>query len=596
MNKRYALHEVTKELVGVAMEREFAELVIKNGNLINVNTAEIIHNTDIAVTHGRIALIGDASKTIGPNTKVIDATGLYISPGFMDGHIHVESSMLTVKEYAKTVIPHGTTAIFMDPHEIANVLGVDGVKLMIEDGKNIPLRVYTTMPSCVPAAYGFEDTGAVLSPEDVSHGMSWDSIIGLGEMMNFPGVLSSDSGIHQELAATLKNNKTITGHYSMPEIENGLNAYIASGARCCHESVRHEDALAKMRLGMYVQLREGSAWHDVKETVRSITEHKIDTRFATLVSDDCHSDTLLELGHLNHIVKRAIEEGVNPITAIQMVTINVADCFNLNRDLGSVSPGKWADIVLLSDLTNVTVEHVLINGELVASQGLLATPIEKTAYPNYAKSTMNIGKVLTAKDFEIVAPSPTMEAIDVHVIEAIGEKVGTYARIATLAVNDGIVRNDLNHDILKVAVVERHKATGTIGKGFVTGFGITKGAVASTVAHDAHNLMILGTNDDDMALAANTLVESGGGMVVVCDGKVLALNPLPIAGLMSEDDAPVVAARVAALDNGWKELGCTLVSPFMTMALLALAVLPELRITNRGLIDTVNFKCISIFK
>lgn len=596
MTQRYALCDVTKELVLVARGQKKADLVIKNGNLVNVNTAEIIYNTDVAITHGRIALVGDASHTIGEATTVIDAEGLYIAPGFMDGHIHVESSMLSVKEYAKAVIPNGTTAIFMDPHEIANVLGIAGVKLMIEDSMNIPLNVYTTMPSCVPATPGFEDTGAILSSEAIETAMQWDTIIGLGEMMNLPGVLNADEEVHKALKATLAANKTITGHYPMPELGAPLNAYIASGARCCHETVTREEALAKMRLGMYVQIREGSAWHDVKETVKAITEHAIDTRFANLVSDDAHPDTLLHLGHMNHIIKRAIEEGVKPITAIQMATINVAECFNLTRDLGSVSPGKWADIVLISDLSYVKVEKVLINGEVVAKRGQMTVDIPKATYPDYAKHTMHIGKTLTSKDFEILAPlSYAQDTINVHVMAVSDAKVGTHHYIDELPVANDSVMNDLAKDIVKAVVIERHKATGSMGKGFVTGFSIKEGAVASTVAHDAHNLLVVGTNDEDMALAANTLAEVGGGMVVVKDNKVLALNPLPIAGLMSEDSIEVVADRVAHIDAAWKELGCNMVSPFMTMALLSLAVLPELRLTNRGLVDTVNFKFMDLF-
>ncbi len=595
MNKRYKLSEVTKELVSVAQGVQKAEVVIKSGKLINVNTGEILENIDIAITHGRIAVVGDAEHTIGENTQVIDAAGLYIAPGFMDGHIHVESSMLSVKEYAKAVIPHGTTAIYMDPHEIGNVLGMKGIKLMIEDGRDIPLRVYTAMPSCVPATPGFEDNGASINAEDIAEAMTWDSVAGLGEMMNFPGVLGGDGFIHDELIATLDANKTITGHYSMPETGMGLNGYIASGVRCCHESVRKEDALAKMRLGMYVQLREGSAWHDVKETIRSITENRIDTRFATLVSDDTHPETLIKKGHLDHIVKRAIEEGVDPITAIQMVTINVADCFNMNRDLGSVSPGKWADIVLLKDLARVQVDKVLINGELVADDQKLCVNIEKTGYPDFAKNTMNIGRVLNEQDFHVVATDDKKDEAFVHVMEIIEAKVGTYARKTYLPIQKGLVQNDLSQDVIKAAVIERHKATGTMGKGYVTGFGLKEGAVASTVAHDSHNLLIVGTNDADMALAGNKLAEVGGGMVAVKDGKVIALNPLPIAGLMSEEDVAVVSENVSQLDQAWKTLGCYLESPFMTMALISLAVLPELRLTNRGLFDTINFKKLSIF-
>jgi len=595
MNKRFSLQEVTKDLVAVAKGAKPAQMVIKGGKLINVNTGEIIPNVDIAITHGRIALVGDASHTIGPDTEVIDAQGYYISPGFMDGHIHVESSMMTVGEYARAVLPHGTTTIFMDPHEIANVLGMQGIKLMIEESRSLPLRTYVAMPSCVPAAPGFEDTGASIGPEDIREAMKWDEVIGLGEMMNFPGVIYGDDFIHQELQATLEANKIVTGHFSIQETGADLNAYIAPGIRCCHESVRAEDALEKMRLGMYAQLREGSAWHDVKETIKSITENSIDTRYATLVSDDTHPNTLITLGHLDHVVRRAIEEGVNPITAIQMVTINVAQCFGVDKDLGTISPGRWADILLISDLTKVKVEKVIVNGELVAETGNMLVEIPKVQYPSAAKNTVNLSKELEAKDFIIDAPNPKMNQARVRVIEVVEAKVGTYAKEADLPVEKGVVLNDTSQDIIKAAVVERHRGTGTMGKGFVKGFSIKEGAVASTVAHDSHNLLILGTNDEDMALAGNTLAKVGGGMVAVKNGQVIALLPLPIAGLMCQEPADVVAKKVEELDLAWKELGCNMVSPFMTMALIALAVLPELRLTNKGLVDTVNFQFVDLF-
>lgn len=595
MKKRYQLAEVTQALVAVAQGREKAELVIQGGKWVNVNTGEIIDNTDIAITHGRIALVGDASHTIGENTKVIDAKGKYMTPGFMDGHLHVESSMMTVREYARAVMPRGTTAIYMDPHEIANVLGVEGVQVMLEDGKEVPLRVYGVMPSCVPATPGFEDTGAMIGPKEIREAMKQEEMVGLGEMMNFPGVLSGDEEVHDELRATLEANKTITGHYSIPETGSGLNAYIASGARCCHESVRKEDALAKMRLGMYAQIREGSAWHDLKETIKSITEHQVDTRYATLVSDDTHPHTLLHQGHLDHIVKRAIEEGVNPITAIQMVTINVAQCFQMDQDLGSISPGRYADILLLSDLTKVMVDQVIINGELVAEEGELVIDLPSIAYPEFTKKTMNLASPLTSQDFLIKAPIGNEGVIKARIIEIIEAKVGTIMRECEMAIENGEVGVDIERDIIKVAVVERHRATGTIGQGFVKGFHLKEGAIASTVAHDAHNLLIIGTNDEDMALAGNTLAEVGGGMVAVKNGKVIALLPLPIAGLMSEEPAKKIAPLVEKVDNAWQELGCDLISPFMTMALISLAVLPDIRLTNRGLVDTNTFQFVDLF-
>ncbi|KKM41510.1 adenine deaminase [Clostridium botulinum] len=587
------LWEVSKTLSSVAQGFEPADMVIINSRLINVCTREVIENTDVAVSCGRIALVGDAKHCIGENTEVIDAKGQYIAPGFLDGHIHVESSMLSVSEYARSVVPHGTVGIYMDPHEICNVLGLNGVRYMIEDGKGTPLKNMVTTPSCVPAVPGFEDTGAAVGPEDVRETMKWDEIVGLGEMMNFPGILYSTDHAHGVVGETLKASKTVTGHYSLPETGKGLNGYIASGVRCCHESTRAEDALAKMRLGMYAMFREGSAWHDLKEVSKAITENKVDSRFAVLISDDTHPHTLLKDGHLDHIIKRAIEEGIEPLTAIQMVTINCAQCFQMDHELGSITPGKCADIVFIEDLKDVKITKVIIDGNLVAKGGLLTTSIAKYDYPEDAMNSMHIKNKITPDSFNIMAPNK--EKITARVIEIIPERVGTYERHIELKVKDDKVQCDPNKDVLKAVVFERHHETGKAGYGFVKGFGIKRGAMAATVAHDAHNLLVIGTNDEDMALAANTLIECGGGMVAVQDGKVLGLVPLPIAGLMSNKPLEEMAEMVEKLDSAWKEIGCDIVSPFMTMALIPLACLPELRLTNRGLVDCNKFEFVSLF-
>lgn len=587
---KFPLWEVSQTLVNVAAGVEKAELVVKGAKLINVCTREILENVDVAVAKGRIAMVGDCKHCIGENTLVIEANGKYLAPAFMDGHIHVESSMLTVGEYAKAVVAHGTSGIFMDPHEICNVLGLNGVKYMLEDAKRTPLKTMMTTPSCVPAVPGFEDTGASIGPSEVAETMTWDSCVGLGEMMNFPGILGADKRTHDIVGATLKAGKIATGHYSLPETGNGLNAYIASGVRCCHESTREEDALTKMRLGMYAMLREGSAWHDLKEVAKAITRHEVDSRFACLISDDTHPNTLQSTGHLDHIVKRAIEEGVDPVTAIQMVTINVAQCFQLDHDLGSITPSKCADMVLIDDLNACRVSEVFIDGELVAQNGKMLKTFAPYSYPAEAKNTVHLPK-LTPSAFDIPADG---ERANVHVMEVIPARVGTYDRHLTLPVVNNFLQADLSQDALKVAVFERHHGTGTVGRGFVKGFGIKKGALAQTVAHDAHNLLVVGTNDKDMALAANTLITSGGGMVAVVDGKILGHVPLPIAGLMSDAPLEEMSKKVENLEFAWKEMGCALPSPFMTMALIPLACLPETRLTNRGLVDCRTFEFIDL--
>jgi adenine deaminase len=591
---RVPVFKATEALSSCAMGRIPADTVIRNARLVNVCTGEILDHTDVAVILGRIALVGDASGCIGDNTRVIDASGAFLAPGFLDGHIHVESSMLSVGEYARAVIPHGTVGIYMDPHEICNVLGAQGVRLMMEDSLRTPLKTMVTVPSCVPAVPGFEDSGAAIHPEDIREMLGWERVVGLGEVMNYAGVQESDREVHAKMAQALRADKVVTGHYAAPGSGPGLNAYIAAGARCCHESTRAEDALAKMRLGMYAQIREGSAWRDLHETAKAITQGKVDTRFANLVTDDAHPHTLSSSGHLDHVLRRAMEEGIDPVTAIQMVTINCAACFRMDQELGSLTPGKCADMVLLESLETVRVTHVWIDGELVAQNGQLLSELRPFAYPAWAVHSMHVGEPIVPGTFRIPSPVNT-DSIRARVIEIIPEKVGNYERIVSLPVKNGAVEAVPEQDIMKAFVFERHKGTGLHGCGFVKGFGIPCGAMAQTVSHDAHNLLVVGTNDRDMSTAANTLLDCGGGLCAVRDGRVLGLVPLPIAGLMSDRSAAEMSELVAELERAWAEIGCRCASPFMTMALLSLACLPELRLTNRGLVDCRTFTFTDLF-
>ena len=589
------LYEVTRTMARVAMGVQKAETVIKNARLVNVCTAEIQEGIDVAIAEGRIALVGDASHCIGPETKVIDAGGQYIAPGFMDGHIHVESSMISVGEYAKAVVPCGTTGIFMDPHEICNVCGKDGVRIMIEDAKRSPLKAMSNAPSCVPAVAGFEDTGAAIRADDIREMMTWDGIMGLGEMMSFPNVIGAEENIHAELAETLKSDNIITGHFSIPDTGAALNAYIASGIRCCHESTRAEDVLEKMRHGMYALMRYGSAWHDMPVIIKAVLDNRIDDRFACLISDDTHPDTLINEGHLDHIVRCAVKEGLDPIKAIQYVTINVATCFRMDHEMGSITPGKCADIVFFDDLQDIRITRTMIDGDVVAENGQMCVEIGPANFPEHVFHTMHVGHPITAESFRIAAPAGAGKTVRTRVIEIIPNRVGNYERLLDLPVKDGFVEPDAGQDVMKMVVFERHHETGTKGVGFLKGFGFKKGAMAQTVSHDAHNLLVAGTNDADMALAANTLVECGGGMCAVADGKVLTVVPLPIAGLMNDLPVREMAELVAKLDAAWKQMGCVINSPYMTMALVPLACLPELRLTNRGLVDCRTFRFVPLF-
>lgn len=584
---KHQLWECSRTLSDVAMGRRPADTVIRGARLVNVCTHEILDHTDVAIACGRIALVGDATHCIGPETEVIEAGGQLLAPGFLDGHIHIESSMLTPVEYARAVLPHGTTGIYYDPHEICNVLGLKGVDLMAADAAKTPLKAMLTTPSCVPAVPGFEDSGAEITPADIASEMRHDYTVGLGEMMNFPGITGAAEAAHGIVGETLKAGKIVTGHYSVPETGAGLNAYIASGVRCCHESTRAADALAKMRLGMYAMLREGSAWHDLQEVSKAITENDVDSRYAVMVSDDTHPHTLLSEGHLDHIVRRAVSFGVDFVTAIQMVTLNCAQCFKMDDELGSVTPGKCADLVLIDNEIDINVTRVLIDGETVAENGRLTIELPKSELPDWAMDTMHVGETITPDTFKI--HTDKKDTAPVRAIEIIPVRVGDYERHVQLKVENGELKSDTAQDVLKAFVFERHNATGRHGVGFVKGFHVQCGAMASTVAHDAHNLLVIGTNDEDMALAANTLIACGGGEVIVQNGEVLGCVPLPLAGLMNPKPAQEMNALVENLGKAWKQIGCDIQSPFMTMALIPLACLPELRLTNRGLVDCTTF-------
>ena len=581
------LWECSATLSAVAMGNVPAETVILDARLVNVCTHEICEHIDVAIHSGRIALVGDAKHCIGKDTKVIEANGAYISPGMLDGHIHIESSMLSAGEYARSVIPHGTSGIFYDPHEICNVMGLKGVDLMVKDAERTPLKAMLTTPSCVPAVPGFEDSGSTITSADIAKEMKREEVVGLGEMMNFPGIINSVEETHRITGETLKAGKIVTGHFSIPDTGRALNAFIASGIRCCHESTRMEDALAKMRLGMYAMFREGSAWHDLQEVSRSIREREIDTRFAVMISDDTHPYTLLNDGHMDHIVRRAVSFGVDPITAIQMVTINCAQCFRLDHEIGSITPGKCADIVFSEGLNDFRPFRVMIDGEVVAENGRMTVEFEPYEYPKSAMNTMHVGETITPETFRV--PTKKKKTATVRAIEIIPARVGDYERHVTIPVKDGLLESDVEQDVLKTFVFERHHNTGKHGVGFVKGFNIKCGAMASSVAHDAHNLLVIGTNDADMALAANTLIECGGGMCAVRNGEILGRVELPLAGLMNPLSAEEMSEKIAALSRAWSEIGCDIVSPFMTMALIPLACLPELRLTDRGLVDCTKF-------
>lgn len=588
--------ESAPDLIDVAAGRKPADLVVRNGQWVNVHSGEIIGGMDVAIIAGRFAAIAtDLSDAIGPQTQVIDAAGRYMVPGLCDGHMHVESGMVTVTEFARAVIPHGTTSMFIDPHEIANVLGSKGVRLMHDEAMAQPINVFVQAPSCVPSAPGLETPGATLSAEEVAQMMAWPNIIGLGEMMNFPGVIAKDPKMLAEIAATQRAGKTVGGHYAAPDLGKPFAAYVAGGPADDHEGTRKEDAIARVRNGMRSMLRLGSAWFDVAAQVKAITENGLDSRNFVLCTDDSHSGTLVREGHMDRVVRHAIAHGLKPLTAIQMATLNTATHFGLERELGSITPGRRADMILTSDLAALPIEQVIAHGQVMAENGVLTADMPAWDYPDYARKTVNLGKTYAAGDFAIAAPTGR-NAVTARVIGVIENQAGTRALEKTLPVEDGFVAMDRGDDVCQIALVERHRGTGNVINALVSGFGYNVDcAVASTVAHDSHHMIVVGTNREDMALAANRLGEVGGGAIVVSKGKVLALVELPIAGLMSDERAEIVARKADRLVEAMRECGCTLNNAYMQHSLLALVVIPELRISDKGLVDVRTFETVDLF-
>ncbi len=600
--------KLTRALVDVAMGRLPADLVIRNGQWVSVQSGEIIPGSDIAVKDGHIAYVGeDASHTIGKKTKVIDAKGRYLVPGLLDGHMHVESGMVTVTEFVRAVAVRGTTGMFIDPHEIANVFGLKGVKLMVDEAQKQPIHVWVQMPSCVPSAPGLETPGARIGPKEVAQAMKWDGIIGLGEMMNVPGVFSGDKNMLEEMAITHANGKTIGGHYASPDLGLPFHGYVAGGAEDDHEGTVLEDAVERVRQGMKAMLRYGSSWYDVASQVGAITQMGLDPRHFILVTDDSHAQTISQDGHMDRVLRHAIEQGLDPVTAIQMMTINTAEHFGVSKEMGMIAPGRWADVVLVKDLKNFKADLVIAKGQVIAEGGKWKVSLPKFTYPAWATKSVKLKRRLKAEDFKLQVKGAALSGeavskgqrsqIKANVIGVIENQAPTRHLTFDMQPVDGEIKVDLQRDIAKIALVERHKGTGGVTIGLVSGFGFDgKCAVGSTVAHDSHHMIVVGTDEESMAAAANSLAKSGGGQVVVKNGKVIGQVELKIAGLMSSEKADVVARKAETILNGFKACGCTLNNPNMQLSLLALVVIPELRISDKGLVDVTKFNFVPVLE
>jgi len=591
---RSKLEDILDSLIDTALGKEKADLVLKNCSIIDVYSGEIIEKSSIAVKGDRIVLIGNVEHCIGENTLTFDLNGKYVAPGFIDAHVHIESSMLTPSQFARAVLPRGTTCIFADPHEIANVLGVEGVKLFLDEAKNLPLKVLICAPSCVPAVGGeFETAGAYIGPKEIEELLLMNGVVALAEMMNYPGVLFRDKEVLEKIRISHRLGKPVDGH-APGLLDENLCAYISAGITSCHESTTELEGVQKLRLGMYLMIREGSAWKDLAEVIKAVTKHGLNHRRAILVTDDRHPSDLIREGHIDHVVRRAIEEGLDPVAAIQMATLNPAERYGLDLHIGGIAPPRYADFVILSDLEKVHVDMVFADGKLVAKDGKLMVDVPRFEYPDWAKKTVKIKETISAGMFVIKAPIEE-GVVKTRVIGVIEGKATTKHLIVDVNVKDWKINVSTDEDLVKIAVIDRHKASGSMGLGLVKGFGIKQGGIASTIAHDSHNLIVLGVNENDMALAANKVVNSNGGMAIAKDGKIIASVELPIAGIITDENFENLCIKVEKFEEAWKEIGCTIRSPFMTMSLLALPVIPELRITDKGLIDVVKFQKVSLF-
>ncbi|MEY2509710.1 MAG: adenine deaminase [Verrucomicrobiota bacterium] len=550
-----------------------AELLFKNAQLVNVFSGEI-HNANVAVDDGRVIGFGDYDAK-----EIIDLGGAYLAPSLIDGHFHVESTMVTIPEFARAVVPHGTGAMVIDPHEYANVLGMDGIRYVLESSKDLPIDFFIMLPSCVPATH-LETAGARFTADDLRLMIADDRIAGIAELMNYPGVFL---GMESELAKIeAGRGKVIDGHAPGLRGKN-LNAYALAGVRSDHESTELEEAREKLRLGLHLLVREGSTERNLEDIIALVTpENSANCSFAT---DDKLPGDLVDEGHIDHSIRKAIAHGIAPMTAIQMGTINTARYYRL-KNHGAIAPRYWADFIVFDDLRKFQIKRVYKKGALVAESGKYLR--EKSPVTEQPRSTMNLS-YRAPEDFEARVP-PTTSAKKIRVIQIVPHQIVTKEVLETPKISDGQIVSDIERDILKLVVVERHRATGNVGVGFVRGFGLKRGALGSTVAHDAHNVVVVGVSDSDIVAAIQALEAMRGGQVAIADGKIEVALPLPIAGLVSDQPLEAVIAKMVELKAAAAQLGCALDAPFMSLSFMSLSPIPALKLTDQGLVDAVNLK------
>jgi adenine deaminase len=561
-------------LISTARGETPADLLLLNASIVNVFSSKI-ESGNVAIYGDRIAGIGSYSQ----GRQVIDLKGQYLAPGLIDGHTHLESAMLDVGEYARAVVPHGTSAIVTDLHEIANVCGLKGIRYILDCIRHTPLELFLMAPSCVPATH-LETSGAVIGPEEIRQLLSQETCLGLGEVMNYPGVIFGDQAMLAKIA--LARGRVIDGH--APGVTGQeLNAYVAAGIMSDHESVTLAEAAEKLKLGLQILIREGSSEKNLEALLPLVTDRTY--KKCCFVVDDRSCTDLLKDGEIDAVVRKAIRLGLDPVRAIQMATLNTAEYFRISG-LGAIAPGYLANLIVIEDLSNLKIRQVFHRGKLVAEKGRPLFEAYKCS-DEQLTHTVNI-KACGLEDLKLKAKGETFP-----VIEVVPGQIITRSRIEKIKTHKGLIQADTERDILKLVVVERHKASGNIGRGLVSGFNLKQGALASSVAHDSHNIVAVGTSDEDILAAIRAIEGMQGGLAAVNQGKVLAGLPLPVAGLLSTEPLESVAAKVEKLENTARQLGSTLPAPFSVLSFLALPVIPELRLTDLGLVDVIAFKLIS---
>lgn len=554
-----------------------ADILFTNARIIDVFSGEIISG-NVAVTGGFISGFGSY-----PAGKIIDLKSRFIAPGFIDPHVHIESSMACVTEFSRAVLPRGTTSVVADPHEIANVLGKDGIDYMLRSAENQAMDIYYSLPSCVPAT-DLETSGAKLPAEDLISFMKNERVIALAEMMNYPGVIFRDPDVLAKIENSISHKKPADGH--APGLSGKkLYAYISAGISSDHECTTLSEAKEKLSAGMHIMIREGTSARNLRDLLPLINEknfHRI-----MWCTDDRHPHDLIEKGHIDSMVREAVKYGLDPVTAIRMATINPALYFGLNHK-GAIAPGRQADLLIFSDISSPVIEQVYSKGILVAENGEMKKGINKPA-PIPVISSMNAGA--GGIDFSIPAGPGRLV-----VMEIIPDQIITRKYLTRTKVVNGMAVQDISNDILKIAVIERHKGTGNIGKGFVKGFNLKKGAIASSVAHDSHNIIVAGTNDGDMKAAVDAVIKMGGGLAAASDCNICGALSLPVAGLMSNETVETIDRQMKNLLSAVRTLGSSLSDPYMALSFLALPVIPELKITDKGLVDVGKFCIAPLFE